>query len=453
YSIHTDPPTVGQVVTSANQMGAILTLVEPVVVINKLGTSFFDMALTQTVYNQSLKATAGDSDRAQTLSSHFLLIQSVLSSVAAMLSIIPLSRMADRHGPKVFLVASQMGSVLGMFTLVIFMYCEVPLEFLYLGSLLHGLSGGGPMFWAGVAALASLSSEQGKRTLKLNIVDFCFGVAGVVGGLLSGYLYQMGPSILLLTAILVSVVALLYSVFALTDSRRSLSESEPLLAESENGKTMDRVSVGMLMSTMVLFMLGMVGAENVLQLYVLKPPLSWDSIWAGYGRAATSTMYLSSFIGVLGLFKVLGDTALTLLGIVSNCTGMAIMAFTVESWSITKPAKLVLKNSPIIFYQNSSKIAFQNLLWENRGLGNTDYYCTFTRAQINSHDLFTDLVAANSVNDRMKENRLAVLHFYLSKISQRSLNSNLNVCRVFSPHQCKNSVCAGLPGFKKRFHY
>uniref|UniRef100_A0A671NFD3 Thymic stromal cotransporter homolog n=1 Tax=Sinocyclocheilus anshuiensis TaxID=1608454 RepID=A0A671NFD3_9TELE len=294
-------------------MGAILTLVEPVVVINKLGTSFFDMALTQTVYNQSLKATAGNSDRAQALSSRFILIQSVLSSVAAMLSIIPLSRMADRHGPKVFLVASQMGSVLGMFTLVIFMYCEVPLEFLYLGSLLHGLSGGGPMFWAGVAALASLSSEQGKRTLKLNIVDFCFGVAGVVGGLLSGYLYQMGPSVLLLTAILVSVVALLYSVFALTDSRRSLSES-------------------MLMSAMMLFILGMVGAENVLQLYLLKPPLSWDSIWAGYGRAATSAMYLSSFIGVLGLFKVLGDTALTLLGIVSNCTEMAIMAFTVESW-------------------------------------------------------------------------------------------------------------------------
>ncbi|XP_016150836.1 thymic stromal cotransporter homolog [Sinocyclocheilus grahami] len=313
-------------------MGDILTLVEPVVVINKLGTSFFEMALTQTVYNQSLKATAGDSDRAQALSSRFLLIQSVLSSVAAMLSIIPLSRMADRYGPKVFLVASQMGSVLGMFMLVIFMYCEVPLEFLYLGSLLHGLSGGGPMFWAGVAALASLSSEQGKRTLKLNIVDFCFGIAGVVGGLLSGYLYQMGPSILLLTAILVSIVALLYSVFALTDSRRSLSESEPLLSESESGKMMDRVSIGMLMTTMMLFMLGMVGAENVLQLYVLKPPLSWDSVWAGYGRAATSAMYLSSFLGVLSLFSVLGDTALTLLGIVSNCTGMAIMAFAIESW-------------------------------------------------------------------------------------------------------------------------
>uniref|UniRef100_A0A8C2C710 Si:ch211-262i1.4 n=1 Tax=Cyprinus carpio TaxID=7962 RepID=A0A8C2C710_CYPCA len=317
---------------SANQMGAILTLVEPVVVINKLGTSFFEMALTQTVYNHSLKATAGDSDKAQALSSHFLLIQSVLSSVAAMLSIIPLSRMADHHGPKVFLVASQMGSVLGMFMLVVFMYCEVPLEFLYLGSLLHGLSGGGPMFWAGVAALASLSSEQGKRTLKLNIVDFCFGIAGVVGGLLSGYLYQMGPSSLLLTAILVSIVALLYTVFVLTDSRRLLSESEPLLTESESGKMMDRVSIGMLMTAMMLFMLGVVGAENVLQLYVLKPPLSWNSVWAGYGRAATSAMYLSSFLGVLSLFSVLGDTALTLLGIVSNCTGMAIMAFAIESW-------------------------------------------------------------------------------------------------------------------------
>ncbi|XDV51900.1 hypothetical protein PO909_020692 [Leuciscus waleckii] len=294
-------------------MGAILTLVEPVVVINKLGTSFFEMALTQTVYNHSLRATRGDSDQAQALSSRFLLIQSVLSSLAAMLSIIPLSRMADRHGPKVFLVASQMGSVLGMFMLVIFMYCDVPLEFLYLGSLLHGLSGGGPMFWAGVAALASLSSKQCKRTLKLNIVDFCFGVAGVVGGLLSGYLYQMGPSILLLTAILVSVVALLYTVFAFSDLRCSQSEGEPLLTESESGNTMDRVSIGMLMTAMVLFMLGVIGAENVLQLYVLKPPLSWDSVWAGYGRAATSAMYLSSFLGVVILFNVLGDTALTLL--------------------------------------------------------------------------------------------------------------------------------------------
>lgn len=317
---------------SANQMGIIMTLVEPVVVINKLGTSFFEMALTQTIYNHSLKTTAGDSDQAQTLSSRFLLIQSVVSSVAALLSIIPLSRIADQHGPKVFVVASQMGSVLGMFMLLIFMYSEVPLEFLYLGSLLHGLSGGGPMFWAGVAALAALSSEKGKRTLKLNIVDFCFGVAGVVGGLLSGYLYQIGPSVLLSIAILVSVVALLYSVFLLSDVRCSESESEPLLPESESVNRMDKISVGILMVAMMVFMVGMVGAENVLQLYVLKPPLSWNSVWAGYGRAATSAMYLSSFLGVLILFNVLGDTALTLVGIVSNCAGMAIMGFAIESW-------------------------------------------------------------------------------------------------------------------------
>ncbi|XP_056591271.1 thymic stromal cotransporter homolog [Triplophysa dalaica] len=313
-------------------MGIIMTLVEPVVVINKLGTSFFEMALTQTIYNHSLKTTAGDSDRAQTLSSRFLLIQSVVSSVAALLSIIPLSRIADHHGPKVFVVASQMGSVLGMFMLLIFMYSEVPLEFLYLGSLLHGLSGGGPMFWAGVAALAALSSEKGKRTLKLNIVDFCFGVAGVVGGLLSGYLYQIGPSVLLSIAILVSVVALLYSVFLLSDVRCSESESEPLLPESESVNRMDKISVGILMVAMMVFMVGMIGAENVLQLYVLKPPLSWNSVWAGYGRAATSAMYLSSFLGVLILFNVLGDTALTLVGIVSNCAGMAIMGFAIESW-------------------------------------------------------------------------------------------------------------------------
>ncbi|XP_051531568.1 thymic stromal cotransporter homolog isoform X2 [Myxocyprinus asiaticus] len=155
---------------------------------------------------------------------------------------------------------------------------------------------------------------------------------GVVGGLLSGFLYQIGPSVLLVTAIVVSVLALLYSVFLLSDSRCSDTESESLLPQSESVNKMDRVSVGMLMVAMMVFIVGMVGAENVLQLYVLKPPLSWDSVWAGYGRAATSAMYLSSFLGVLTLFSVMGDTALTLLGIVSNCTGMAIMAFAIESW-------------------------------------------------------------------------------------------------------------------------
>ncbi|KAL7867276.1 hypothetical protein AOLI_G00150900 [Acnodon oligacanthus] len=315
-------------------MERILTLVEPVVIIHKLGTSFFEMSLTLTVYNRSLEMADGHADQAQAASSRFFLIHSIISAVAAMLSFIPLGRVVDRRGPKVFLVVSQLGSVLGMCFLLVFLFCRLPVEFLFLGSMVYGLSGGTPAYWAGVVALAALSSKQRHRTLKINVVDLCYGIAGVLGGFASGYVYRIGQrgEVLLGMAISLSVVALLYSTFLLSSSGQNNEEKEQLLSRAGRMERTDKVSVGLLMLAMVLFMLGMIGAENVLTLYVLKPPLSWDSVWAGYGRAATDAMYLTSFLGVLALSGVLGDMALSLLGIISNCTGMAIMAFTVESW-------------------------------------------------------------------------------------------------------------------------
>ncbi|XP_035379127.1 thymic stromal cotransporter homolog [Electrophorus electricus] len=315
-------------------MERLLNMMEPVVVIHKLGASFFEMALTLTVYNRSLETAGGQVEQAQTASSRFFLLHSVISTMAAMLSIVPLGRVADRRGPKVFLVVSQLGSVLGMCFLLLFLFCDLPVEFLFLGTAVYGLCGGSPAYWAGVVALAALSSRRRSRTLKLNVVDMCVGVAGVLGGLLSGYVYRVGHqgAVLLGAAITLSTLSLLLSVFFLPTPRGDGEEKEELLREPTGEGRPDAAAGGLLMTAMVVFILGMVGAEDVLTLYVLKPPLSWDSVWAGYGSAATNAMYVSSFLGVLVLSRVLGDTALSLLGIMSNCTGMAIMAFTVESW-------------------------------------------------------------------------------------------------------------------------
>lgn len=316
-------------------METFFTLVEPVVILLKLSTSFFDMTLTLTVYNRSLETADGHDDQAQAASSRFFLIHSTISAVASMLSIIPLGRIADHRGPKMFLVIPQLGSLLGMSFLLVFLFYDLPVEFLFLGTLVYGLSGGPSAFWAGVVALASLGSRQKRRTLKLNVVDFCVGIAGVLGGLLSGYVYQFGHRgiTLLGIAMLLNMASLFYSVFILNPQIQNTNESDRLLTHRgcSNGRKR-KIHVRMLVSALVVFDLGMIGAENVLTLYVLKPPLSWDSVWAGYGRAATNAMYLSSFLGVLVLSRVLDDSALSVLGIVSNCTGMAIMAFAVDSW-------------------------------------------------------------------------------------------------------------------------
>lgn len=323
-------------------MGGYLSLVEPMVVLHGVGTSFFEMALTLTVYNRSLERSGGNSDAAQALSMRFTLLQSVVLTLCALLSAVPLTQLARRWGERVRLLCPLLGSVLGMgFLLALLLLPQLPLEVLYAGAALHGLCGGTPGFWSGVAALASLQSNRGRRTLKLNTVDFCAGAAGVLGGFLSGYVYRLGRCGLALvgTAMFLITASALYSACLLSFPQRPpppltdhLQEQQPLLQRLRPGTPSPRVALAAVMSALVLFDLGMYGAESVISLYVLKPPLSWDSVWAGYGSAATQAMYLSSFLGVLVLSPHLSDTALILMGIVSNCTGMAIMAFATQSW-------------------------------------------------------------------------------------------------------------------------
>ncbi|KAG7487864.1 hypothetical protein MATL_G00027950 [Megalops atlanticus] len=315
-------------------MGGFLTLVEPVVIINTVGSSFYDTALTLAVYNRTLELAEGQSDKAQALSSQFFLLYSSLASLLSLVSTVLLGWLSDRRGPRVLLMVPQIGSVLSKSFLLFFVLFRLPLAVLHLGAAMYGLSGGSPAYWGGVVSLAALSSGRDRRSLKINVVDFCSGVAGVVGGLLSGYVYRLGQSgvALILTGMLLCAIGLLYSAFLLSYPRSSGREAVGHLARPQEPVWMDRGGVALLFSAMALFMLGMIGAEHVLCLYVLKPPLSWDSVWSGYGRAATSAMYLSSFLGMLVLSRLLGDTALILLGIVSNCTGMAIMAFATSSW-------------------------------------------------------------------------------------------------------------------------
>lgn len=324
-------------------MGGYVSLVEPLVVLHGVGTSFFEMALTLTVYNRSLENSGGQSDGAQALSMRFTLLQSVVLTLGALLSAAPLTHLAQRWGERVRLLCPLLGSVLGMgFLLALLLLPRLPLEVLYAGAALHGLSGGTPGFWSGVAALASLQSNRGRRTLKLNTVDFCAGAAGVLGGLLSGYVYRLGQCGLALvgTAMVLTAASMLYSACLLSFPQRPpppladrlQEQRQPLLQHPRPSAPSPRVALAAAMAALVLFDLGMYGAESVLSLYVLKPPLSWNSVWAGYGSAATQAMYLSSFLGVLVLSPHLDDTALILMGIVSNCTGMAIMAFATQSW-------------------------------------------------------------------------------------------------------------------------
>ncbi|XP_058870300.1 thymic stromal cotransporter protein-like isoform X1 [Acipenser ruthenus] len=323
-------------------MGGFLTLVEPVVILNSIGSSFYDTALTLAIYSRCNETSGGQSDEAQTLSSDFFRVYSSLGSLVSLLSTVPLGRLADRRGQKVLLVVPQLGSILGKSFLLFLILYRLPLYVLYVGVCLHGICGGSPAYWSGVISLAAMRSGPRSRSMRLNSVDFVSGVAGIIGSLISGYVYRVKVSdgqtgvLLIFVSLLVCGAGLFYSAFILNyPAIAEREEGNPgclALGDSSERGEMDRGAVALLFAAMILFVLGMSGAEKVICLFVLKPPLSWDSVWVGYGQAATNMMYLTSFAGVLLLSRWLSDPALILLGIVSNCTGMAIMAFAQHSW-------------------------------------------------------------------------------------------------------------------------
>ncbi|XP_039623683.1 thymic stromal cotransporter homolog [Polypterus senegalus] len=324
-------------------MGGVVTLVEPVVILNSIGCSFYDTALTMVVYSYSNRTAGGHSSEAQVLSARFFLVYDTLTCLTSLLSTALLGRLADSRGQKLLLVVPQVGSILGKTFLLLLLLLRLPLYTLHVGAVVHGLCGGSSAYWSGIDSLTALKSALKTRSLRLNSVDFFSGVAGMVGGFVSGYIYQvkaydgeMGITSTLV-GLLVIGAALLYSVFFLIYPAAGLSGSSSnsgsggQLAPSGPAEP-DKMAVALLFLSMVLFVLGMAGAENVLSLFVLKPPLNWDSVWVGYGQAATNMMYVTSFLGVLLLSRRISDTALILLGIVSNCTGMAMMAFARHSW-------------------------------------------------------------------------------------------------------------------------
>ncbi|MGH0132590.1 UNVERIFIED_CONTAM: hypothetical protein FKN15_050129 [Acipenser sinensis] len=323
-------------------MGGFLTLVEPVVILNSIGSSFYDTALTLVIYSRCNETSGGQSDEAQTLSSDFFRVYSSLGSLVSLLSTVPLGRLADHRGQKVLLVVPQLGSILGKSFLLFLILYRLPLYVLYVGVCLHGICGGSPAYWSGVISLAAMRSGPRSRSMRLNSVDFVSGVAGIIGSLISGYVYRVKVSdgqtgvLLIFVSLLVCGAGLFYSAFILNyPAIAEREEGNPgclALGNSSERGEMDRGAVALLFAAMILFVLGMSGAEKVICLFVLKPPLSWDSVWVGYGQAATNMMYLTSFAGVLLLSRWLSDPAIILLGIVSNCTGMAIMAFAQHSW-------------------------------------------------------------------------------------------------------------------------
>ncbi|XP_042365242.1 thymic stromal cotransporter homolog [Plectropomus leopardus] len=323
----------------------VLRQIEPIIVLAQLGCTLFDTALQMVAKDRCANATYPDLSREasqQKAMTDFFMTYHLIMRLAPILPALLLARLGDRGWRRAPIVVPLIGYVLSRLMLLLVAVFRLPLEVMFGAAVVYGLSGGFCAYWPAVMTLASLASTAADRSKAMMKVELLYGLAGLVGSLVSGHLFLLYSSSLGNGTILLSVSTVLY-LFCLIHSIgllqvKQISNDEPdenchLLShpsgedpvEAPAGR--DMVNVALLFVAAILYVSAEVGAVEILAVFVLKAPLSWNATQVGYGNAVGCAIFLTSFLGVMVFRRCVSDVTLILIGLVSFATGIFFMSF------------------------------------------------------------------------------------------------------------------------------
>ncbi|NWU34885.1 TSCOT protein, partial [Hylia prasina] len=336
---------------------AMRTWIEPVVAGSQVASAFYDTALLLVVknyYNQTNSSAPSHvlEDAQQKAVSNFYIIYNLVLGLSPLVSAYGLSKLGDRTHRKIPICFPLLGYLGSKTLLLLLILLGWPVEVMYGAAAFNGLTGGFTTLWAGIMALGSLGSSERKRSLRLIIIELVYGLAGFLGSMASGYLfvgfsdhYREG-TVLVCCSIACYAFCLLYSIFVLTVPKPAAScPAKAKSAEEVGGQLPEAAVAGnsegsistpvspskliiiLLFVAAILYDLAVVGAMNVLPLFLLREPLSWNAVEIGHGNAAGYVIFITSFLGVLVFSRYLRDITMIMVGVASFSAGILIMAF------------------------------------------------------------------------------------------------------------------------------
>lgn len=330
------------------------TWIEPVVAGSQVASAFYDTALLLVVknyYNQTNSTAPFHvlEDAQQKAVSNFYIIYNLVLGLSPLVSAYGLSKLGDRIHRKIPICVPLLGYLGSKTLLLLLILLGWPVEVMYGAAAFNGLTGGFTTLWAGIMALGSLRSSESKRSLRLIIIELVYGLAGFLGSMASGYLfagfsdrYREG-TVLVCCSIACYAFCLLYSIFVLTVPKPAAScPAKAKIAEEVGGQLPEaavpessistpvspsKLIIILLFVAAILYDLAVVGAMNVLPLFLLREPLSWNAVEIGHGNAAGYVIFITSFLGVLVFSRYLRDIIMIMIGVASFSAGILIMAF------------------------------------------------------------------------------------------------------------------------------
>nr|AAO65959.1 12-transmembrane domain co-transporter Ce11 splice variant [Canis lupus familiaris] len=307
----------------------VRTWIEPVVAATQVASSLYEAGLLLVVkasFGAGAGAGAGAAsnhsagpprgapeDQQQRAISNFYIVYNLVVGLTPLLSAYALGWLSDRRHRKVAICVALLGFLLSRVGLLLKVLLDWPVEVLYGAAALNGLCGGFSAFWAGVMALGSLGSSEGRRSVRLVLIDLILGLAGFCGSMASGHLFKQvaghSGQGLVLTACSVSCAtfALLYSLLVLkvpeaaAGSGQALSAGDSVAGTVGTYRTLDpdhsdkqsvqglhppspgkakprRTIIALLFLGAIVYDLAVVGTVDVMPLFVLREPLSWNQV-------------------------------------------------------------------------------------------------------------------------------------------------------------------------------
>ncbi|XP_041667665.1 thymic stromal cotransporter homolog [Cheilinus undulatus] len=325
----------------------VLRQIEPLIMLEQLGSTLFDTALQMVVKDRSENATYTDThlsreESQQKAMTDFYMIFNLIVKLTPILPALLLARLGDRGWRRFPIMVPLSGYLMSRVMLLLVVILRLPLEVMFGAAVLFGLSGGFCAFWPGVMTLVSLDSTADDRTKVMMRVELLYGATGLVGSLISGHLFLLYSSnlgngtVLLVVSTLVHLLCLLHSIFLLQIKQKSKNEMEEdyhlMSPDSSDGPVeapvvINKVNVALLFVAAVLYLCAVGGAIEILGIYVLKEPLSWTATQVGYGNAAGCMIFITSYIGVIVFRRCVSDVMLILIGMISFASGIYFMSF------------------------------------------------------------------------------------------------------------------------------
>uniref|UniRef100_A0A8C5NZP4 Solute carrier family 46, member 2 n=1 Tax=Jaculus jaculus TaxID=51337 RepID=A0A8C5NZP4_JACJA len=353
------------------------TWIEPVVASTQVASALYEAGLLLVLkasfhaggssnHSSSLLTRGAPEDQQQKAISNFYIIYNLVMGLTPLLSAYGLGWLSDRYNRKISICTSLLGSLLSRIGLLLKVLLDWPVEVMFGAVALQGLCGGFSAYWSGVMALGSLGCSEGRRSVRLLLIDLVLGLAGFCGSMASGHLFKQvaGHSrqgfVLTACSVGCAAFALFYSLFVLkvpesvtkpceefptvhtvsgtVGTYRTL-DPDQLDKQSVSGPPLSlgkekppKTIIALLFVGAIIYDLAVVGTVDVMALFVLREPLSWNQVQVGYGMASGYTIFITSFLGVLVFSRYFRDTTMIIIGMVSFGSGALLLAFAKETY-------------------------------------------------------------------------------------------------------------------------